>query len=194
MSISISGTDGITFPDASVQSTAPAGTLIGYQIFTASGTYTKATKNPSFIIVEVQGGGSGGSSGATNYGGSAGGYSRKKILASALATSETVTIGAGGAAGADGGASSFGSHCSATGGNYSTTGAGGTGSGGDLNISGGGSHITTVVNSHVRGAASFFGEGKGALSTATTSAYGSGGASSTNTTGTAGIVIVWEYK
>ena len=53
MSISINGTDGITFPDASVQLSAPAGTLLGYQVFTATGSYTKATNNPTFVIVEV---------------------------------------------------------------------------------------------------------------------------------------------
>ncbi len=176
---------------ATVAGSVPSGTLIGYQVFTASGTYTKATNNPSFVIVEVQGGGSGGSgSGGVHYSGSAGGYSRKRILNASLSASETVTVGAGGASAGNGGTSSFGSHCSATGGNYTTTGAGGTGSGGDLNISGGGTH---TGGTSIRGAASFFGEGKGNYSQASTSAYGSGGCSTTNTTGTAGIVIVWEY-
>lgn len=78
------------------------GNLIGYQIFTVNGTYTKATNNPSFVIVEVVGGGAG-------WGG---GY------------------GDGGA----GGTSSFGTHCSATGGVSHN--AGGSGTGGDLNLSG----------------------------------------------------------
>ena len=59
MSISINGTDGITFPDASVQVTAPAGTLIGYQVFTATGTYDKTVNIPTFVIAEVVGGGAG---------------------------------------------------------------------------------------------------------------------------------------
>ena len=157
-----------------------AGSLIGYNVYTTTGanTYTKATNNPSFVIVEVQGAGgaqsaaggtssfgafcsatggalgNGGASGvgasgdinvtpmlaprlpATNTnviastvtpimgakgilgdygsggnlsisvasnanlfgiaGAGAGGYTMKKILASALAASETVTVGAGG--------------------------------------------------------------------------------------------------
>lgn len=86
--------------------TTPAtGSLIGYQVFTASGTYTKATNNPSFVIVEVQGGGGSGGAGSSGGvstssgggGGGGGGYARKKILASALASSETVTVGGSGA-------------------------------------------------------------------------------------------------
>lgn len=79
-----------------------AGNLIGYQIFIANGTYTKATNNPSFVIVEVVGGGAGWGSGD----------------------------GIGGA----GGTSSFGTHCSATGGNNYDS--GGIGTGGDFNLSG----------------------------------------------------------
>ena len=163
-SLNISGSVSVggTFPISS-------GTLIGYQVFTASGTYTKATNNPSFVIVEGTGGGGGASgnggtssfgthisitggaaagtggtatggdinsagmpgnsdsgssaavgvgaigtlytfgSGATKYGtvvypatsvsatgGGSSGYSKKIILASSLASSETVTVGAAG--------------------------------------------------------------------------------------------------
>lgn len=168
------------------------GALIGYQVFTSSGTYTKATNNPSYVIVEVQGGGSGGSGGAIGYSGSSGGYAMKKILASALASSVTVTVGAGGAASGNGGTSSFGSHVSATGGSW-TTGAGGTGSNGDINVSGAGT-FTTTGSAPARGAASYFGDGRGNFTGAGGGAYGSGGATIENTTGVAGVVIVWEYK
>lgn len=125
--------------------------------FTSSGTYSK----PSwlkFVIVELVGGGGGGGSAlaTSSYqneggGGGGGGYSLKKIAAASLGANETVTIGAGGAGGnpgygSAGGTTSFGSHCSATGGAGGTTpadtnkgssaGLGGSGSGGDINLSG----------------------------------------------------------
>ena len=132
-------------------------------VITASGTWT----NPGglrHVIVELVGGG-GGSGGcaatgasqvAASPGAGAGGYARKLILAEDLGATETVTIGAGGTAGASGandggsgGTTSFGSHVSATGGTFSGGGAaqstqgplgvggpGGTGSGGDINIQG----------------------------------------------------------
>ena len=130
---------------------------------TTSGTYAKPA-DLKFIIVEVVGGGgSGGGTQATgastragSSGGGGGGYSRKKILASALAGSETVTIGTGGSApsagnnpGNAGGTTSFGTHLQATGGSggnggaasSGTTGASyggepGVGSGGDFNVYG----------------------------------------------------------
>lgn len=132
------------------------GALIDYQIITSTTTYTKATNNPNYVIVEVWGGGGGGggcnTSADSAAGGGAGGFTRMKILASSLISSETVTIGSGGAGGttsgttgSSGGTSSFGSHCSATGGagglgstsqTNSTGGVGGAGTGGDLNLTG----------------------------------------------------------
>lgn len=101
--------------------------------FTSSGTFTKATYPwlKTVRVMLVGGGGGGGSivdSSGTNRGyaggGASGGYSEKWITVASLGTSETVTIGAGGTGGASGGANngtdggdtSFGSHCSATGG------------------------------------------------------------------------------
>ena len=129
------------------------GRLISTINYTSSGTYTKATNNPSYIEVEVIGGGGGGGgsflTATVGAGGGSGGYSRKKILASALSASETVTVGVAGTAGTTagsaggaGGTSSFGAHCSATGGaggagattlTFTAGGAYGTGSGGDVN-------------------------------------------------------------
>ncbi len=95
------------------------------QVFAASGTYNKPS-GLRWVRVTVIGGGGGGSGrgGAYNSGagGSEGGKSVKWISVDDLAAAETVTIGSGGTGGADaspgsaGGASSFGSHCSATGG------------------------------------------------------------------------------
>ena len=153
--------------------------------YTASGTWNK----PAGLVyaeVEVQGGG-GGSGGcaltaaaqsSAGAGGGGGGYSKKMISTSALGATETVTVGAGGVAGTTstgGGAgltSSFGAHCSATGGaagGFSSavahnTGyiinevAGGVGSGGDLNLQGGASRMvasSTRMNRPVGGTTPF---------------------------------------
>jgi hypothetical protein len=108
--------------------------LIAQRIYTASGTFDKADY-PGLKSVRVRvvgGGGAGGgaeatvttpsSTGSSGAGGGAGGYAEAVLLASALGTSETVTIGAGGtgvsgATGNNGSASSFGSLVAAGGGN-----------------------------------------------------------------------------
>ncbi|MEM9465300.1 MAG: hypothetical protein AAGA90_07990 [Actinomycetota bacterium] len=141
--------------------------------YTATGTFQKALYPwARSIRVRVVGGG-GGSGGtaatgaserAESAGGGGGGYAEKRIAVTDLETSEIVTVGAGGAGGAAGanpgaagGTSSFGAHCSATGGGggeqgaaastatTETRGAGGVGVGGDLNLDGGdgGNGVTT---------------------------------------------------
>lgn len=127
-------------------STAPltiSGTLIGYQVFTSSGTYYKGVNNPGFVIVEVVGGG-GGSTGS-------------------------------------GGTSSFGSHCSATGGTTSTS---GTGASGDINTSPiegsrntsyfAGSTGSTLTLNATGSPGPFLGFGKGATSSTTVNPTTSG--------------------
>lgn len=140
--------------------------IVTYGISGSPHTWTKSNY-PDMKSIRVRlvgaGGGSGGTAGtsgtqnAASGGAGGGGYSEKVILRSALAASETVTVGAKGTGGAtgnndgtSGGTTSFGSHCSATGGSlstgavatasdsYETGGAGGTGSGGDINIDGDG--------------------------------------------------------
>ena len=139
---------------------APTGKLIGVQVFTASGTYTRSAGCRTVIAEVIAGGGSAGGVGAAgastlgaSSGGGGGGYSMRRVAAPG--STETVTVGAGGAAtsaaavtGNTGGTSSFGSWCSATGGaggsgaSPSSEGAsaamsaGGAGSGGDLNLMG----------------------------------------------------------
>ena len=196
--------------------TVPSGTLIGFQVFTASGTYSKSTNNPSFVVVEVQAGGGKGGNGATvgttgaggGGGGGGGGYSCEKILASALAAGETVTVGGTGAA------SSFGAFLSATAGvagsnssgslsSGASGGAGGIGSGGNINIagSGGGSSASGDSRQGGNGGASRLGGGAPGNSGGvgvTGGVFGGGcsggvGGSSTGGNGGAGVVIVWEY-
>lgn len=146
---------------AMTTSSATAGRLLAVTRFKTSGTWSKATHNPSFIVVKVVGGGGGGGSVTgggmqkVGSGGGSGGYSEKKILSASLGATETVSVGAGGVTNSAGGTSSFGSHCSATGGGAGvqgtvnqgmTTGAaGGVGVNGDLNLSGnpGGNGYTT---------------------------------------------------
>jgi hypothetical protein len=134
-------------------------------IFTGSGTFSKGSY-PGLRAIRVKciggGGGSGGAGataaaqGATSGGAAGGTYAEKWLLAAALGTNETVTVGAAGTAGAatpttggDGGNSSLGTLCIATGGKGSgaatasgtVTGSSGgladsTGSVGDLIIQG----------------------------------------------------------
>lgn len=174
-----------------------------FQTFVATGTYTPPL-GVRAIIVEVWGaGGSGAGASASaaqiavSAGGAAGGYSRKRILAAALGPTETVTVGAGGAAptagnnaGNAGGTTSFGAHCSATGGGAGNPGgssatvsgvdgtAGGLGSSGDVNTRGAPSPSvlaipTLTVAQGGQGGHSLGAGGRGAFTG--TSAAGTGG-------------------
>lgn len=141
--------------------------LVGKEFITASGNYTKKPWQ-KFIIVYCMGSGAGagnakgaGSTTAVGGSGAAGGTAIKLILVSALSNTTTVTIGAKGlgaaasttvAQGQDGNTTSFGAHCSATGGEggpgyqgYTGGGdpvpdpctmLGGIGIGGDINLRG----------------------------------------------------------
>lgn len=206
------------------------------QIFTAGGTWTKpAGLKRVKVTVVGAGGGSGGSAatGASDYtssiGGGGGGMSVKTIAAASLGATEAVTVGTGGTAGAagnnNGGAgstSSFGVHCSATGGVAGTGDAansggirasgvvGGIGSGGDYNAAGGSSgpvsyaRASTVLTTSVGGSSPL---GAGGLASPNSAgeagrAYGGGAAGSSSiesqaakagAVGAAGIVIVEEF-
>jgi len=180
------------------------------QTFTASGTWTKPAGCRAAHIKLVGGGGSGGNgtAGATGAGG--GGYS-ETFITSGLGATETVTIGAGGTAvtngnnGNTGGTTSFGAHCSATGGTAGKTsngagiGSGGTGSGGNINIQGsaGGMSISTALGGD-GGGSQFSGRTPGGIGGNTGNGLlyggGSGGANGgTGGAGATGIVIVYEY-
>jgi len=113
------------------------GSFKDQQTFNASGTWTKPGSG-TYALVEVWGaGGSGGrGTGAGGGGGGGGAYSSLTILLSGLGATETVTIGAGGAArttnlvGVIGGTTTFGAFLSAFGGSGGNTGNGGGGGGG----------------------------------------------------------------
>jgi hypothetical protein len=205
------------------------------EYFTSSGTWTKPAGLKAVEVEVVGGGGSGGGAQATGASavaeagaGGGGGFARKFILASALGNTETVTVGAAGAAasaGADGnggGTSSFGAHCSATGGAGGTAGtassgnviaaggSGGSGSGGNLNFSGSRGIIGKVVGGVLQlnnvSSTSFYSQTTytTASNTNGTTPEGFGGGSSgarnassqsarASTAGAPGIVIIKEY-
>lgn len=141
------------------------------QIFTSSGSYSKPDGLKFIEVIVIGGGGGGGGVSGDNVSyyaaagsGGGGGASIKRIFASALSISETITIGAGGSGGAAGanngsagGTSSFGAHCSATGGdggsgkNGTATpvqlagGAPGSGSSGDIDLDGSAAETSTML-------------------------------------------------
>jgi hypothetical protein len=165
---------------------AGGGIAMSTQVFTASGTYTK----PSGLLyawVFVTGGGGGGglpSGGGWGAGGGGGGTAIKLIAAASLGATETVTVGSAG-----GGSSSFGSHCSATGGNaggHSSPGHGGTGTNGNINLDGSKGAVGWPYE-HAEiwgtGGTSFWGGG-----------YGRGGHGKDDATARAGVVFILEFK
>ena len=143
-----------TLPALNGSAITHTGGLKSVQVFTSSGTYTKPSGITKLKVTCTGGGGSGGEGkGTYNYngGGAAGGTAIDIIDASGIST-VTVTVGSGGAtvtagngsAGNAGSSSSFGSYCSATGGEGGKQEGGGqpraqpgVGSGGVINIAGG---------------------------------------------------------
>jgi hypothetical protein len=94
---------------------------------TSSGTFTRDTLS-RYIELEIIGGGGGGGAPAgttagenhCGTGGNSGSYARVQLTAAQIGASQAVTIGAGGASGAAGSATSFGALVSAAGGNAGT--------------------------------------------------------------------------
>ena len=181
---------------------------ISIQTFTASGTYTKPA-GLTYALVIATGGGAGGSqegAGDTGSGGGAGGTAIKLLAAASIGATETVTVGAGGAASGsvsnNGNDTTFGAHCTGgagqgggndAGGGATLGGVGGTATGGDLNIPGGYGSGATSVASEYYGGSSFWGG---------TGAYGSGGVGASNgfttavaaDSGGGGVVVVIEFR
>ena len=184
------------------------------------------TKHPdiSKVRVIVTGGGGGGhgnaSPGLGGSGGGGGGTAIKVIYAPALSATEAVTVGSAGTAknsstdqANPGGTSSFGSHCSATGGGggichtspASYGAVGGDGTGGDLNLGGQGANMPTtgIDEAGSTGGSTYWGGGGRGSRTDPTHAHGQsgsygaggGGANSSGNAGTGGlgVVVVEEY-
>ena len=190
----VSGASGTTYNVSDTQAHALAGTNKVATSSAGSGTHTMNSiyvknANASYIVVEGWGAGGGGGGvtavTCTGGGGGAGGYFRQTLLAANIVATETITIGAGGTAGANtggtggtGGTTSFGAHASATGGvggvgassGVNTLGGlGGVGSGGDINLTGnpGGGGVANGYGAigSVGGVSSLGGAGRGVVTT-----------------------------
>lgn len=179
-----------------------SGTLLGYQVFTSSGTYTKATNNPSFVIVEVVGGGGGqtGAGGTSSFGAFC------SATGGAVANSGS-TSGSAGGSGSGGDLNLSGGRgivCPVGGGGTLAAGTGfasggssfiqgqGTGSGAGTTVSGN----TNVTNVAGGGGGGYSREKilASSLAASETVTVGAAGSGAGQVSAVAGIVIVWEYR
>lgn len=189
------------------------GRLLSVNIYTSSSTWTKPTGCTSALVRVIGGGGGGrgGVNGVYSAGGAGAGYSEKYVTSPGA--TETVSIGAAGTGasagsdGGDGGTSSFGSHCSASGGQGGRIAGStpGVGSSGDINLSGEPTRASTTIGNTGDGGDAPLGFGYGAFWPNTSevglnglagSGYGSGGSGGVNSgtggNGTQGLVIVYN--
>jgi hypothetical protein len=195
-----------------------AGGLKSMQVFETAGTFPNGWVKPSginTIKVYVTGAGGGAISNASaNKLSGAGGGTAIEIIDVRSITSVDLTVGAGstgetyggGNSVARGGTSSFGSHCSATGGMgaYQWDGSeGGEGSGGDINLRGqGGNIMGSLDDCAISGGNSFWGGGGRGRESGGDSVWeegrqgGGAGASDQENTNNAGpgIIVVEEYS
>ena len=171
----------------------PAAEAVTQQNFDTSGTWTKPGSGTYALVEAWGGGGSGGNTTSSGGGGGGGGgaYVFARFLLSDLGSTESATIGAGGAAvgatnttGNVGGTTTFGSLVSAFGGGgggYSVNGGGGGGGGGAFEAG-------STPSAGSGGAAAGGGPGGGDAVAAVnagnpaTSGYGGGGGSSRSST------------
>lgn len=206
-----------------------SGGLQSMQVITSTGTWTKPAGITKIKVTVVGGGGGGGGCASTasttcrSGGGGAGGNAIKFIDVS-MTSSEAVTIGAGGPGGntsgsngSSGNTTSFGAHCSATGGApgqgdsvgnvRKEGGAAGSGTGGDINNNGSAGTYSSFQNAMPgMGGSSLLSGGAAAVDVAGTGAVGlngSGGAGvradnvavgQIGGAGGNGIIIVEEYS
>lgn len=188
MAVSLNST-GITFPDATTQTTAAGGAVnIQAQLFTSSSNWTAPTGVNRAIVWCVGGGGAGARYNDSCYSGLNGGNGGfvQAFVTVSPGTNYVVTIGAGGngsanaANGSAGGTSSFGNLLSATGG------AGGVypNNNNVYAVDGSGTTNGTLIRSNTGGySGGFIGNGSQSSSTrliGANSALGGGGPQQTN--------------
>lgn len=197
--------EAVTIPGVAQVSSMINSTSSGYynmQVFESSGTWTKPTGVTKVDVIVTGGGGSG--SREVNYRGGNGGGTAIKFIDVSSITSVTVTVGAGGTTinvsgggvGIAGGTSSFGTHCSATGGTGGTwihsdnaSSFAGSGIGGDINLTG------QRVSSRFSAGGSYWGlSSYGVLNGVNYGCGGKGVYSGPSGTGSAGVVVIREYK
>jgi hypothetical protein len=135
----------------------------GFQVFTASGTFTIPT-GVSRVMIEMWGGGGGGggsSNGGTGYAGDGGGGGAYAKSLFSVTSNITVTIGAGGAAGTSGGGNGgAGTTTSVSGGAVLTAGGGSGGLGKDANSTVTSGGTPTATSSSVLGITGYPGGGE----------------------------------
>lgn len=188
---------------------------VNVQTFSTSGTYTP-TSNMKYCQVELKGGGGGGGgtgillNGNAGGGGGEGGTCIRVYDAATIGSSQSVTIGAGGASNTAGGSSTFMTMTAGGGAAGGTTsasargGAGGTATGGTVNIPGACGHGSYGTSTGYSGAGG--GPGGGVAVTTAGSAGNNGtgpgaggsggmaaGSSISGGSGSAGICIITEW-
>lgn len=181
--VQLNSTGKLPAVDGSLLTNLPV-TGANVQTFNASGTWTKPSGfgASSFVLVQLWGGGGSGGRNTYGAGGGGGGYNQAWFNLSNLGSTETATVGAGGAAvavngsGNGGGTSSFGSWISAYGGGGGTAGTGvptyGGSGGGQLSAGAIGSSTSLPGKPYIVGAVdgtAFYvqGSGGGSITTAT---------------------------
>jgi len=185
MAMTIDGSNGVTFPNSTLQTSAIL--VPQFRIFelTSGTTYTKSA-DASQLYVMVFGSTAGRTATGAGGQGGIGGAGYSETYYTSPAATYTYSVGAGGATGAAGGTSTFGAMSVTGGGVYSaaTGGAGGVGSGGSFNATGGtgGNGSSTTKTGGWGGPGSSAGNGGNGGNTDGTTNGGGGGTGGNNAT------------